>query len=136
MHNIIVCGGRVGRNLTKAVIWEVLDHLAPMWPSPFRVVQGGAKKADEWSGEWALNRRRPMQPVPVDARFDGGADDAPFKRNKRMADHFPPHACVGFPGGGGTFNMMTICHDLGVPVADVELYDDGTWEIKWWPIKN
>lgn len=135
MNNIIVCGGRVGRNLTKQRIWRVLDALAPNWPTPFRIVQGKAVWVDTWAGEWSLARGHPMQPVPVDERFDGVRHDAPFNRNQRMADDFPPYACVGFPGGGGTNNMMAICHDLGVPVADVELHDDGTWEVHWWPPK-
>jgi hypothetical protein len=43
--------------------------------------------------------------------------------------------CLGFPGGGGTFDMMTVCHDAGVPVADVDIEVDGSWEVKWWPAK-
>lgn len=136
MHaNIIVCGGRVGRNLTRNRVWSVLDHLRPNWPEPFRIVQGKAAFADQWAGSWALARGVPMQPVPIDPRFDGDFDDAPFNRNQRMADHFPPYACVGFPGGGGTLHMMKICHDLGCPVADVDLNHDGTFKIHWWPQK-
>lgn len=133
--NIIVCGGRVGRNLTQQRVWRVMDALAPNWPQPFRIVQGAAQYADKWSGQWAVRRGHAMQPVPIDPRFDGDDLDAPFRRNQRMADHFPPYACVGFPGGNGTLHMMTICHDLGVPVADVDLNHDGTWEIHWWPQK-
>lgn len=135
LANIIVCGGRVGRNLTKQRVYRVLDSLTHNWPDPFRIVQGGAKFADTWSGQWALDRGHAMQPVPIHSVFDGDDLDAPYNRNARMARDFPPHACVGFPGGNGTLHMMTICHDLGVPVADVEINHDGTWEIKWWPQK-
>lgn len=135
LANIIVCGGRVGRNLTRNRVWAVLDHLRPNWPLPFRVVHGNADWTDKWAGAWGYARGVPVQPVPIDERFDGDLDDAPFNRNQRMADHFPPYACVGLPGGGGTLNMMTICHDLGCPVADVDLNPDGTFRIHWWPQK-
>lgn len=136
MHNIIVCGGRVGRGLSKALVYQVLDLLAAeQFPQPFRIVQGRAAMVDTWAGEWALDRGHKMQPVPVDPRLDGAKEDAPFNRNARMQRDFPASVCVGFPGGGGTLNMMTICHDAGVPVADVEIAFDGTVEIKWWPKK-
>lgn len=132
--NIIVCGGRVGRNLSKARVYRVLDHLAPNWPEGFRIVQGRAAWVDRWAGAWALDRGHPMQPVPIDERLDDGPN-APMLRNRRMARDFPPYACVGLPGGGGTLDMMTICHDLGCPVADVDLHPDGTFDIHWWPPK-
>jgi hypothetical protein len=132
IHNIIICGGRVGRNLTKKRVYAVLDHMSKSWPTPFRIVQGKAAWVDEWGGQWALDRGHPMQPVPIDERFDDGRD-APKQRNIRMADHFPPYMCVGFPGGGGTFHMMEHCHDLGVPVADVEIDFDGSFQVHWWP---
>jgi len=136
MHNVIVCGGRVGRNLSRDVVFAALDILAKeSFPTPFRIVQGAAKKVDTWAGQWALQRGHKMQPVPIDPRFDGDHSNSPFNRNARMQRDFPASVCVGFPGGGGTLNMMTICHDAGVPVADVEIAFDGTVEIKWWPPK-
>lgn len=136
MNNIIVCGGRVGRGLSEAVVFGVLDAMAPNFPQPFRIVQGNAAMVDRWAGAWALRRGHKMQPVPVDGRLDGHKDDAPFNRNARMQRDFPASVCVGFPGGGGTFSMMEICHAAGVPVADVEISFDGTVEIKWWPTKQ
>jgi len=136
MHNIIVCGGRVGRGLSKTLVFQVLDILEPELPAPFRIVQGTAAMVDTWAGEWALSRRHKMQPVPIDPRLDGHKDDAPFQRNARMQRDFPASACIGFPGGGGTLNMMDICHEAGVPVADVEIAFDGTVEVKWWPTKQ
>jgi hypothetical protein len=133
--NIIVCGGRVGRNLTEARVWLVLDKLAESWPKPFRIVHGGAKWVDSWAGRWGYSRGHQVQPVPVDGRLDGFKDNAPFKRNERMQEHFPATYCVGFPGGGGTNSMMEICHDAGVEVIDIEFYDDGTWEAKRWATK-
>lgn len=134
--NVIVAGGRVGRGLTEARVWAVLDELSRAFPTPFRIVHGAAKMTDTWAGTWGYARGHKVQPIPVDSRLDGYADDAPFNRNARMQRDFPAAVCVGFPGGGGTLNMMTICHDAGVPVADVDLYDDGTWEVKWWPTKQ
>jgi hypothetical protein len=136
MNNIIVAGGRVGRNLSKAIVWAVLDDLSQRWPNPFRIVHGAAAWTDTWAGQWGYDRHHPVQPVPVDGNLDGYKDRAPFRRNMRMQRDFPAYLCLGFPGGGGTNSMLEICHDAGVPVGDVEINDNGTWRVNWWPMKQ
>jgi hypothetical protein len=74
--------------------------------------------------------------VPISGAKDGYKPDAPKNRNRRMLEeNMDAEACIGFPGGGGTFDMMDRCHAAGLPVGDIEINDDGSWEIKWWPQK-
>lgn len=135
----IVCGGRVGRNLTKRRVFEVLDYLASDAKdavSRVEIVHGSAAWVDTWAGQWAKARGHLESPVPIDDDLDGMHVHGPRNRNRRMLNKHPNAAfCLGFPGGGGTNDMMTLCHAAGMPVADVEIERDGTWEIKWWPQK-
>lgn len=132
---LLVAGGRSGRNLSKKRVWKVLDHLARDLPTPLLVVHGRAIWTDTWAGEWGYERGHKVQPVPIDDEIDGFKEDAPFNRNARMLADFPPDLCVGFPGGGGTLDMMTRAQNAGVAVADVALANDDTFEVKWWPLK-
>jgi hypothetical protein len=133
---VIVCGGRVGRNLSKRRVYEVLDRWAAAWISEgIKVVTGGAKWVDTWAVDWAKDRGHDWQVFAIDGELDGYKFNAPFNRNRRMNREAVPDCCLGFPGGGGTNDMMDICHASGVPVGDIEINDNGTWEIKWWPQK-
>lgn len=136
MSKWIVCGGRVGRNLTKRRVYEVLSHLAEQWEGEITVVHGAAAWVDTWAGHWAVDHGHRERPVAISGLKDGYKPDAPKNRNRRMLEeNLDADLCLGFPGGGGTFDMMDICHAAGIPVGDVEINDDGTWEIKWWPTK-
>ena len=138
MVKIIVCGGRVGRNLTKQRVYAVLSALTAGEPAGglITIVHGDAAWVDKWSGQWARDHGHTEIKVPVDSRLDGYRETAPKNRNGRMLkQHMDADYNLGFPGGGGTFDMMDRCHAVGMPVADVELRDDGTWEVKWWPQK-
>ncbi len=131
---ILVCGGRVGRNLSKSRVFAVMDHIASFHKGEnIVVVHGGAVWVDTWSGQWAKARGHIECVVAIDDAKDGSATSAPFHRNQRMLDENPGIAmCLGFPGGGGTFDMMTRAHKKNIPVADVTIEHDGSYEIKWW----
>lgn len=135
MAVIIVCGGRVGRNLTKYRVWNVLDHIAKDFAGePITIVHGGAVWTDTWAGEWARHYGHREVVVAIDGELDGYRDNAPFNRNKRIYERFPKaDCCVGFPGGGGTFDMMSTCHKAGMPVADIDIHANGAADITWWP---
>lgn len=134
--NVLVAGGRVGRNLSKVRVWTVLDAWAAPWIEEGIVVfTGGAKWVDTWALDWARARGHTYTSVPIDEEEDGYRADAPFNRNRRLYRTATPDCCLGFPGGGGTLDMMDICHRAGVPVGDVEIAENGEWEIKWWPQK-
>lgn len=136
MTKVIICGGRVGRNLTKRRVYTVLDARSDDWTKPIRVVHGCAAWVDTWGGQWARESGHAEIKVPIDNTKDGHKPDAPKNRNKRMLqENLDADECLGFPGGNGTNHMMDICHAAGIPVGDVEFNDDGTWEIKWWPQK-
>jgi hypothetical protein len=136
MVKVIICGGRVGRNLSKRRVYSVLDECVKTWTAPIQLVHGNAAWVDTWGGQWARESGYREIAVPISGQKDGHRPDAPFRRNARMlAEHLDADVCLGFPGGGGTFDMMERCHDAGIPVGDVEFNDDGTWEIKWWPKK-
>lgn len=137
MPTWIVCGGRVGRNLTKRRVWAVLDKLAIGEKGErIKLVHGGAVWVDTWAGEWARHHDQEEIVVAIDDELDGMHVHAPRNRNRRMLDKYrTADLCVGFPGGPGTLDMMTLCHGAGIPVGDVEIERDGNWEIKWWPQK-
>jgi hypothetical protein len=133
----IVCGGRVGRNLTRARTWAVLDSMALNWPDEeITVVHGGAAFVDRWAGAWARHHGHHEVEVRVDGELDGYKQDAPKNRNRRIREEAPgADCCLGFPGGGGTNDMLEISHNAGIPVADVEIDYDGNFQVKWWPQK-
>lgn len=151
----IICGGRNGsvqRGLTKMRVWKVLDDMYDsamqaeydalaaqgilvdtMFPQVLTIVEGGAKWTDTWAGEWADNRGHVRVTVPIDEALDGVEWNCGHKRNKRMYEaHKDAERLVGFPGGGGTNNMMALCQDRGMPVAEVEL-NASSYRIRWWP---
>ena len=133
----IVCGGRVGRGLTKNLVWSVLDTLAERCPeNRITVVHGGAVWVDTWAGEWAKARGHLECRVEINGELDGYRERAPMNRNRRMLqENIEADRCLGFPGGGGTNDMMEICHKAGIPVGDIEVESNGDWELKWWPQK-
>jgi len=138
MRKWIVCGGRVGRHLSRRRVQEVLDHLAESLGSQdaLTVIHGQAPWVDQWAGRCARDRGHFEDAIPIDDEIDGISFHAPKRRNVRMYEkHQDAECCIGFPGGGGTNHMMDVCHEAGIPVGDVEIDKDGTWEIKWWPQK-
>jgi hypothetical protein len=134
---VLVCGGRVGRNLSRVRVWAVMEEWARQHlGEELTVVAGGARYVDTWAVEWAWHRGHKVIEVKIDSEIDGHLSDAPFRRNERMHRETRPDVCLGFPGGGGTNHMMKFSHDAGTPVVDVEIEEDGAFRLIWWPAKT
>lgn len=129
---VLVCGAREGINQNQVTV--VLDALRPKWPLDIEIGEGEAVGVDRFAKQWAKERGHAVREFPVEPAVDGGRDDAPKRRNKRMLDLFEPHICVAFIGrSGGTKHMSNIAHRAGVTVLEVEFLPDGTAEIHQWP---
>jgi ABC-type sugar transport system substrate-binding protein len=111
MTRILVCGGRAYANRQR--VFEVLASLAPSV-----VIEGGARGADAFAGEWAdLNQ---VQHIQVPADWDGAGKVAGYARNQRMLDEGKPDLVVAFPGSTGTRDMIRRAQAAGVRVLIVD----------------
>lgn len=97
-----------------------LDHMAGRMVIAV-VRHGNARGADSLAHRWALMRKLPTDPMKPDyKRF--GQYKAPKIRNTEMAEKLPvPVACVAFPGGNGTRDMVAKAEAAGIPV----------WRVDW-----
>lgn len=137
-YTVIVTGGRCNRFLSEDLIHRAMDELQGFYPAArFRIIHGDAFGTDRVAAKWAYARGLAVQPVPIDSRFDGEAQDAPFKRNERMARDFPPNICIGFPGSNGTLHMLRTANALpNCTVYDVEVSEltgNMAYSINRWP---
>ena len=82
---ILCCGSR-GWTDRDLIYWE-LFHAAE-WPDPVEVIHGGARGADQISGEMATHIGMPVQVFPADWETHGKA--AGPIRNREMLDQLEP----------------------------------------------
>lgn len=100
------------------------------------VIEGGEKRGiDHWAEQWAdsrdvhhvkeeadwnnidapgaVVRSRTFGSVTKEYNAKAGPD-----RNQRMIDDYNPDACIHFPGGDGTHNMIELSIKAGLTIYD------------------
>lgn len=105
----IICGGRDYIFTMEDRAW--LDAMRVSLPIT-GVFSGEAKGADTCGRNWAMDNRISVTLFPADWAKHGKA--AGPIRNQQMADY--ADACIAFPGGAGTGDMVTRAFRKGLKV--------------------
>lgn len=111
MSTVIVTGGRNYDDIQK--VFEVLDSEAPE-----KVIQGGAKGADDIAVQWCMERGVECQTYNADWDTYGRA--AGPIRNRQMLEENKNAKVFAFPGGIGTANCVKIAKELGMTVKEIK----------------
>jgi hypothetical protein len=107
MTRVLVCGGRDYQ--LQGEMFLILDHLHSEYGFDF-LVHGDASGADRLASRWA--NQRGVQQIKVPANWNGPhKKGAGPLRNQLMLDLFDPDVIVAFPGGSGTYDMVTRAND-------------------------
>lgn len=109
---ILVCGGRDFTDTDS--MFSVLDRVSATRGMSWLIHGGCPTGADKIAGQWAEARRIPEWVFPPNWPKYGKA--AGPIRNQQMIDEGKPNACVAFPGGRGTADMIARCKKAGIPV--------------------
>jgi predicted Rossmann-fold nucleotide-binding protein len=113
---ILVCGGRGYTD--QAHVDKTLDAARAHYGGDLLVVQGGATGADRCAARWATSRGQHYAHIP--ALWGRYAKGAGPKRNTAMVALAPAlSACLAFPGGTGTADMVAKARQAGVPTYEV-----------------
>lgn len=113
---VLVCGGR--DYCDSSTVWGELDTIRRNVPhDTMRVIQGGARGADQIAREWCCNREVAYENYAADWKVHGKA--AGPLRNQRMLDQGKPDLVLAFPGGRGTADMVRRAEAAGVAVRFV-----------------
>ena len=83
------------------------------------LIHGAARGADTLAANWA--RRAGVQVATFSADWRAHGKAAGIIRNQSMLDIGKPDACVAFPGGRGTADMVARCSKAGLPVWKVSV---------------
>ena len=110
---VLVCGGRNYSDYNK-----LSEHLRELDPSI--VVHGAARGADLLADRWAMENNVVVCSYPANWKVHGRA--AGLIRNKLMLDEESPDHVIAFPdpGSKGTWHMVNIAKQAGVPVTVVD----------------
>lgn len=106
---VLVCGGRTFDD--RPMLLRVMDRIHATREIT-TIIHGAQRGADLLAGAWAVMRRVPVQEFPAD--WNAHREAAGPIRNQRMLDESKPDLVVGFPGGGGTSDMLTRAARAGV----------------------
>lgn len=98
----IVCGGRDFNNYEAVA--DALSMVAKVY-NITTIVQGGARGADLLARKWAVDKGIPFE--QYDAEWDKYGKTAGLIRNQQMLDESGATIVVAFPGGNGTYDMVT-----------------------------
>lgn len=109
---VLVCGGRDYADFRT--LFKVLDDIHRETPIT-SVIEGAARGADYYAGQWAKSRGIELQEFPAD--WDRHHKAAGSIRNKQMLDEGKPDRVIAFPGGKGTFDMINRAHGRGFKVT-------------------
>lgn len=115
MIRVLVCGGRDYTNYKR--LNQVLDihNIA----TPFTVViEGDAKGADRLAGQWARDRKIPLEVYPAEWKKYGNS--AGPIRNQRMLEQGKPDLVIAFHGSSGTANMISKAKAAGIKVIEID----------------
>lgn len=108
---ILVCGGR---DFTDSrALYRALDRVNAKHGIT-HIISGGAGGADKLAENYADSINAWKCIYPADWETHGKA--AGPMRNQLMVDEGKPDACVAFPGGRGTADMIARCKKAGIPV--------------------
>lgn len=126
----IVCGGR---DFTDgATFFRAMDRIHSERKIE-AIIEGGQRTrdaqgavvggADFWAYMWATSRQIPH--IREDADWNRFGRAAGPIRNRAMIEKHNPNACITFPGGAGTANMIRQSYECGLEVirADVDARD-------------
>jgi hypothetical protein len=126
---IIVTGGRDYANAIR--VREVLDAIDGNFGIA-RLAEGGARGADQWAREWAMDRGKDRK--THEAYFSLQGKKAGPIRNSKMLAEEKPDVVVAFPGNEGTADMIEKARRKGVTIifidrpeenhGQIELFDD------------
>ena len=116
---LLVCGGREFSD--RDALFTALDRAHAKRPVSL-LIHGAARGADTLAGEWAAARGIAVEVYPARWDVDGRKRAGPI-RNQRMLDEGKPDACVAFPGGRGTADMVRRCREAGIPVWEIPPHD-------------
>lgn len=106
----LVCGGRDYTD--KQTVFSYLDHTHAKH-SISLIIHGAARGADSLAGEWAADRKVPVQEYKAD--WTQGKK-AGILRNKKMLEEGQPDLVIAFPGGRGTADMVRRSKTAAIPV--------------------
>lgn len=107
---LIVCGGRSYKFKKEENL--LLSYINERY-GVTEIVSGGATGADKAGEEWGNLRGLPIKQFLPD--WSKGKQGGPL-RNQQMAEY--ADACVAFPGGSGTKDMMERARKEGLLVWD------------------
>jgi len=120
---VLVCGGRAFKD--RRGLKRVLDNFHAN-TSPIGVlIAGGARGADAFAEEWAIERRVPTWIFPAEWHVYGNA--AGPRRNQQMIEDGKPDFVVAMPGGAGTSDMIRRARKAGIPTY---VFDEGDNELR------
>lgn len=112
-RRVLVTGSRWwsdATTLAAALAAQVEEH------GPIVVIHGAAAGADRMADNWAVNHGYPVDPYPADWAKHG-RKAGPI-RNRKMLAESRPDIVLAFPlpDSKGTWDMVRIADDAGVPV--------------------
>lgn len=111
---VVICGGRGFKpsDQDDAVLRALLRTF-----DPEEVLVGGAKGADEWAARVARDEGLRVSEHPAD--WDLLGKRAGPYRNAEMAAIARGGACIAFPGGRGTSNMIEMAEAARLSIVDL-----------------
>lgn len=110
---VLVTGGRDFKN--RKLLFKTLDKLHGKFPFTV-LIHGDARGADTLADSWACLRGVETDPCPADWNTFGKA--AGGIRNSEMLTR-QPDLVVAFPGGSGTFDMVSKAYAAGLDVISI-----------------
>jgi hypothetical protein len=115
---LLVCGSRDYWDVNR--LTDLLCQIHEKRPIT-TLIHGGARGADRLAGEWAKNRKIPIEEYLADWNKEG--KKAGPLRNIYMLVTSHPDAGIAFFGpdytGSGTEHMVKLLKDTGIPVAEI-----------------
>ena len=106
---VLVCGGRDFND--RKFLFSRLDELHLERQGINEIVSGGAHGADWLAEEWSRSRQVKRTVYPAKWKLLG--KQAGTARNYEMLAMEKPDLVIGFPGGKGTWHMLTIAKENG-----------------------
>jgi hypothetical protein len=117
MKRPIICGSRDEDDL--GFVWSQLDaHHALMGPFE-RVIHGNYRGVDKLAAAWAEANDVPHSDDEFTAEWGRLGSKAGPLRNQRMIDEGRPDACIAFPGGNGTADMVRRARAAGLQIIEI-----------------
>lgn len=106
---LLVCGGRNFNH--EKWLYRILDEMQEK-TSITLIINGGAAGADKFAREWAKLNAVPVKRLDAEWRRYGKAA-GPIRNQAMLA--LKPDLVVGFMGGSGTMNMLTLAREASIP---------------------